>query len=132
VEDGEIRDGCVRVRHVAKLPNSHLNRSIALYQERMNAAGLVERPARQVLEARAHDEPTPACLLGVITTIRQDEPIAVEDGDAAAARSLLAALRQHPPTGPVVLYLYYAPDPGHQLTDMRAKVLFRSLLEEQQ
>jgi hypothetical protein len=119
-----VRSGCVRVRLVSKLDRSHLRAAAELYRERMQAAGLAERPAAEVLEARAADAVSPACVLGVIAALDGARP--VEEGGDEVARALLAALRHLAGPAPLLLYVYYAPDPHRRLTENEADALLRS------
>jgi hypothetical protein len=124
IDEGDVRDGCVRFLHVSKSEGSHVGKGQAVYQQRMAAAGLAERPADEVIQARAGDGPSPVCLLGVITTLPAGEPL--EEGGMVAARSLTAALKQRPPGATAALYLYYAPDPGELLTEDQARSLLQA------
>jgi hypothetical protein len=129
LDEGDVRDGCVRFRLVSKSDSSHTAQGRSLYEERMRAAGLCERPASEVVEARASDPPSPECLLGILIPLPADEPL--EEGGKATAVALLAALKRLPAAlaPPRALYLYYAPDPGGQLTEQEALALLRSFRE---
>src|SRR5262249_16575371 len=86
--------------------------------------GLAERPASEVVAARATAQPSPTCLLGILTTLGGDHPVA--EGSKATVQTLLATLRSGSTAGPAVVYLYYAPDPGKQLTEKQAQLLLQS------
>src|SRR5262245_5766144 len=120
----DIREACLRIHYISKLELSHVSRAKTIYRARMSTAGLAERPASEVVAARATAQPSPTCLLGILTTLGGDHPVA--EGSKATVQTLLATLRSGSTAGPAVLYLYYAPDPGKQLTEKQAQLLLQS------
>lgn len=121
----DVRDGRVRHRGESKLAAPLLAAAAGLYRERMATAGLGDRDAAAVLADRAADAPSPACLLGVITTTRGREP--AEEGGREAAEVLLGALVERAGPAPALLYVYYAPEPRRQLGEAEAADLLRAL-----
>jgi hypothetical protein len=120
-----VRDGWVRFRGESKSNSIHLKTSVSLYRERMAAAGLRERDPAAVIDERAQEASSPACVLGIIITVPAGEPI--EEGDKVEACVLLGALRERASPRPLLLYLYYAPEPQQQLSEEQARTMLRSL-----
>jgi hypothetical protein len=125
LDPNDVRDGWVRLRGESKSDKLHLKASVKLYQDRMIAAGLSESDGQTVIAERAEDPPSPACVLGLITTTVGPEP--VEEGGSNAARDLLKGLESSTGPNPLLLYVYYAPEPRQQLTEEQAGEMLWSL-----
>ena len=127
IDVSAIGKGYVRLHKRSRYREELLNAGESLYERRMQEAGLEEIDADVVVKRRKDDEASPACLLGIIVTLG-DSQNHVEGGPDVAGR-LLTALQRSVPDQPLLLYVYYAPDPDQTLSTQEADALAQSLRE---
>lgn len=105
----DIKDGTLRVHLISKKHRDHLRQAKQLYQSR-------NRVGHNGTDFGWTDKmPTcNNCVVGIITTIRQADLAIDDDTGATALCNFLDNLKESNQSPPLLLYLYYGPQPNEQ------------------
>ena len=129
----DITFGFVTVHGKPNRNHTELHRqAAAVYQRRMTALGLVERPGSEIIALRRAGilpKRGDACLIGIVAGVGALTPVAA--GGIIQTKLLLESWGRSPVYQHPFLYVYYAPDPDRRLTHEAAETLFHGLQADQ-